>query len=167
VLDTSVTENALLPSGRLGGRGRFLVAGIISVVVLALLAVLAVGLQSDPQASVSPLLNHPAPVVTLNTLDGTRFSLARLRGRPIVLNFWASWCVGCKLEHPYLLHAWHIYQPDGVAMVGIVFSDSVGNARSFLREYGGGWPNLQDPNGSVAVKYGVSAVPETFFIDRR
>jgi len=95
VLDTSVTENALLPSGRLGGRGRFLVAGIISVVVLALLAVLAVGLQSDPQASVSPLLNHPAPVVTLNTLDGTRFSLARLRGRPIVLNFWASWCVGC------------------------------------------------------------------------
>ncbi|PZS01056.1 MAG: hypothetical protein DLM70_12725 [Chloroflexi bacterium] len=144
-----------------------MVAGLTSLCLLALLGLLVIGLQGDPRASVSPLLDHPAPAVTLKTLDGTWFSLTRLRGRPIVLNFWASWCVGCRLEHPYLLLAWHTYRPDGVAFAGIVFSDSVGNARSFLREHGGGWPNLQDPNGSAAVRYGVSAVPETFFIDRR
>lgn len=105
MVDTSVTEDTLLPHGRFGGRGRFLIAGMITVVMLALLALLAIGLQGDPQASVSPLLGHPAPAVTLKTLDGTQFSLAHLRGRPIVLNFWASWCVGCKLEHPYLLRA--------------------------------------------------------------
>lgn len=132
-----------------------------------LVALLALGFGHDPNAVASPLLNHRAPNVTLKTLDGKTLHLSALRGRPIVLNFWASWCLGCKLEHPYLVQAWQIYGPEGVAFVGVLFDDTVANARAFLRQRGGGWPTLQDPGQVTAIDYGVSAVPETFFIDRR
>jgi len=102
----------------------------------------------------------------LRTLNNASFSLDSLRQQPVVLNFWAPWCLGCKIEHPYLVRAWHAYRREGVAFVGIVYQDTASNARAFLREHGGGWLTLQDPDQRMAIDYGVYGVPETFFIDR-
>ncbi len=136
------------------------------VIAVPLIVLLALGFTRDPSTISSPLLRHRAPAIRLRTLDHRPFSLASLRGSPVVVNFWASWCVGCKIEHPYLVDAYRIYHPQGVLFVGIVYQDSVSNARAFLREHGGGWPNLQDPSENTAINYGVYGVPETFFIDR-
>jgi cytochrome c biogenesis protein CcmG/thiol:disulfide interchange protein DsbE len=132
-----------------------------------LLVLLAFGFARNPDVASSPLLHHQASAIHLRTLDNAPFSLASLRGKPVVLNFWASWCLGCKIEHPYLVQAWHAYRREGAAFVGIVYQDTASNARAFLRERGGGWLNLQDPDQRTAIDYGVYGVPETFFIDRR
>jgi len=136
------------------------------VIAIPLIALLAYGFGRDPSVIASPLLNKPAPAFTLRTLDGASLSLKQFRGKPVVLNFWASWCLACKVEHPYLVQAWQTYTPD-VGFVGIVYEDSAGNARAFMREYGGGWPDVLDPGQRTALDYGVYGVPETFFIDRR
>ncbi len=143
---------------------RALWAVVIAVPVVLLLAS---GFGRDPGAISSPLLKHRAPAFTLRTLDDQPFSFASLRGRPVVLNFWASWCVGCKLEHPYLVDAWRTHSPQGVAFVGVVYQDTRSDARAFMKEGGGGWPNLMDPGQKTAIDYGVYGIPETFFIDRK
>jgi cytochrome c biogenesis protein CcmG, thiol:disulfide interchange protein DsbE len=130
-----------------------------------LLALLAFGLRGNPSAVASPLLNKPAPNYTLQTLDGRPFSLAALRGRPIVLNFWASWCPSCRVEHAALRNAWRRYGTR-VQFAGVLFQDTPGSARTFMTQYGGEWPSLQDPDQDAAIGYGVAGPPETYFIDR-
>ncbi len=132
----------------------------------ALLVLLALGFARTPDAASSPLLHDQASAIHLHTLDNAPFSLDSLRGQPVVLNFWASWRVGCKIEHPYLVQAWHTYRRQGVAVVGIVYQDTPSNAQAFPREHGGGWLNPQDPDQRTAIDYGVYGGPETFFIDR-
>jgi cytochrome c biogenesis protein CcmG/thiol:disulfide interchange protein DsbE len=145
---------------------RLLPVLIVGCVAAALVVLLGFGFGQDPSAIASPLLNKPAPSFALRTLDGHPLSLVSLRGRPVVLNFWASWCVSCKDEHRYLLEAAKDYGPQGVAFVGVAFKDSTSDLRSFLHEYGGGWPTVQDPGQDTAINYGVAGPPETFFIDR-
>jgi cytochrome c biogenesis protein CcmG/thiol:disulfide interchange protein DsbE len=142
-------------------------AWIALLVVLPAVALFGWGLQHDPNAHASPLVGKPAPAFTLRSLDGKRVTLQSLRGRPVVLNFWASWCASCKAEHGYLLDAERTYSPLGVAVVGVLYQDTAGDARAFLRQYGADWPSLADPDGTTAVRYGVGMVPETYFIDRR
>ena len=137
------------------------------VIAVPVIALLAIGFQHNPNAVRSQLLGHPAPSFTLRTFDGKRISMAQLRGRPVVVNFWASWCQECKTEHPSLLRAWHVYGHRGVTFVGIAYQDGESAARSFLKKYGGGWMQLADPNQNTAINFGVSGVPETYFIDRR
>lgn len=140
--------------------------GIWAVAVAApLLALLAFGLRGNPSANASPLLNKPAPDFTLQTLDGRPFSLAARRGRPIVLNFWASWCPSCRVEHAALRSAWRRYRTT-VQFAGILFQDAPSSARTFMAQYGGKWPSLQDPDQGAAIGYGVAGPPETYFIDR-
>lgn len=136
------------------------------VIAVPLIALLASGFGRDPGAIASPLINKPAPNFTLRTLDGRSLALHDIRGKPVVLNFWASWCTACKLEHPYLVQAWETYSP-AVAFVGVVYEDSAANARAFMHTYGGGWPDVLDPGQQTAINYGVYGVPETFFIDRK
>ena len=136
-----------------------------AAVAIPLLALLAFGLGRDPNAAASPLLNRPAPTFTLRTLDDGAISLAALRGRPVVLNFWASWCPSCKAEHAALRDAWRQYRPK-IQFVGVLFQDSSDGARRYMAQYGGHWPSVQDPDQQVAIGYGVAGPPETFFIDR-
>lgn len=159
-------EGPLLTAGPSPGLSvkRALWAALIAIPIVLLLAS---GFSSNPHVMASPVINHPAPHFTLRTLDDTNLSLARFRGRPIVLNFWVSWCTSCKVEHPYLVAAWRRYAPQGVTFIGVVYNDSANNARAFMRQYGGGWADVMDPTGGTAIAYGVSGVPETFFIDRR
>ena len=145
-------------------RKRWIFAPLLAVPLLALLWT---GFGHDPNAIQSPLIGKPAPTFALHDLNNHPVSLASLRGRPVVLNFWASWCVECKGDHAALVDAWQRYRSTGVAFVGVSYQDSAGAARSFLRAHGGTWPDLRDPNQQTAIDYGVSGVPETFFIDRR
>ena len=115
-----------------------------------------------------PKIGGPAPAFSLRRLDtsGT-LALASLRGKPVVLNFWASWCVPCKGEAKMLEDAWRQYRSQGVVFVGIDWHDVKSDARRFLDHHGVTYPTVLDGSGSITDRYGVVGVPETYFIDRR
>ncbi len=142
-------------------RGLF---GLASVVPI--LGILTYGLTRDPNTIDSPLLGRSAPGFKLTSLDGQELSLADLTGKVVVVNFWASWCLACKQEHPYLVGAEQKYAKEDVQLLGIVYQDSRSNAERYTRQMGGSWPNLLDPGSRTSIAYGVFGVPETFFIDR-
>ncbi|MFL5799228.1 MAG: TlpA family protein disulfide reductase [Actinomycetota bacterium] len=109
-------------------------------------------------------MGRTAPNFDLRSLEGQRISLASLRGHPVVLNFWASWCLACRVEHPDLTAAWQRWGNRGVVFLGIIYQDTPQAAREFLSGLGGAWPSLIDPGGRFALDYGVYGVPETYFI---
>lgn len=135
-------------------------------VAVPLVWLLASGFGHDPNAVRDPVVGHRAPDFSLTSFDGRHVSLAALRGRPVVLNFWASWCLECKGEHAVLRRAWHVYGSQ-VTFLAVDYQDHKSDAKSFLRRYGGGWPELADPTQQTAISYGVYGVPETYFIDRQ
>ena len=137
------------------------------VAALGLLGSLAIGFTRDPGVVTSPLVGRPAPSFSLTSLDGATVSLVELRGQPLVVNFWASWCLPCRAEAPLLQRAAADYAGRGVEVLGIVYQDSAENARAFMREYGQTYPGLLDPDGRTALDYGVFGIPETYFIDQR
>jgi len=108
-----------------------------------------------------------APHFDLTRLDRPgKLSLASLRGKVVVLNFWASWCDPCKTESPRLEAAWQRFRAQGVVVVGVDAQDFSGDARSFMRRYGMTYPNVHDGPGNVLPKYGVTGFPETYFVAR-
>ncbi len=141
---------------------------VLSVGIAAgLIALLAYGFTRSPKDIPSPLIRQPAPDFTLALLDGGRLTLGELRGKVVVVNFWASWCYpACWNEAPRLQAAWERYREKGLAMVGVVYQDREQAAREFIRKHGKTYPNGMDLKSRVAIDYGVYGVPETFFIDR-
>jgi len=135
------------------------------VITAALVAVLFVGLGKDPGLIESPLIGKAAPafalrqVGTQNTVDITRF-----KGKPLVINFWATWCVPCWEEHPVLVATARNVQPN-VQFLGVVFQDEEGKILNFLAQRGSSYPTVVDEAGKTAIAYGVGGVPETFFLD--
>jgi cytochrome c biogenesis protein CcmG/thiol:disulfide interchange protein DsbE len=109
-----------------------------------------------------------APDFTLPRLDGKgTLQLSSLRGRTVVLNFWASWCLPCKKESGLLEEAARRYARDGVVVVGVDAQDFSGDARSFMRRHGLTYTAVRDGSGSTLGRYGVNGFPETWFLDRR
>ena len=110
------------------------------------------------------LRGQAAPPFELAQLNGAgKVSLASLRGKPVVLNFWASWCKPCAFEHPVLEWGAREYG-SRVHFIGMVFEDTEPEAKAFLAAHGGSFPQLFDPDSRVAVDYGAAGVPETYFI---
>jgi len=134
---------------------------------LPVVALLAYGLTRDANIVPSPLPGRPAPDFVRATLGGDSLRLSDLRGQVVVLNFWASWCIPCLQEHPLLVAADQRWRDQGLRIVGVVYQDTPTNARDWLRERGGAWPNILDPGSRLSIEYGLFGVPETFFIDRR
>lgn len=138
-------------------------AAAIPIIVL-----LAYGLTRDPNLIPSPLPGRPAPEFRLETISGgDSIALEDLRGRVVVLNFWASWCLACVDEHFYLVEAERRYRDQPVSLVGVVYNDSRENAARWMQRMGGSWPSVLDPGSRTAIDYGVYGVPETFFISRQ
>lgn len=109
-----------------------------------------------------------APAFTLDRLDaeGGRLSLADLRGKAVVVNFWASWCIPCRDEAPVLQKTYERYRDQGLVVLGIDVNDFKEDARSFMKRYGITYPVAYDGKGSTVGKWGVRGFPETFFVDR-
>jgi len=139
------------------------VAAVVPLVLIGVLAWLA--LSGRP--GVSPTaVGADAPDFTLVSTEGETIRLADLRGRPVVVNFWASWCVPCIEEFPLLRDAAERYADEDLAIVGIVYDDGPEAATAFMEEHGGTWPALVDPGSTVASDYAIFGPPETYFIGR-
>ncbi len=138
---------------------------IIGVVIVAVIVfVLFAGLGKDPQHIDSPLIGKPAPPFALKAVgSGETIDLDSLRGKPVVLNFWATWCGPCYEEHPTLVANARVLP--NVQFVGVVFNDTEDKIMRFLAERGTAYPTLLDGNGKTAIAYGVGGVPETYFIN--
>ncbi len=140
---------------------------LLPLTAVPVLALLAYGFTTDPRDIPSPLVGRPAAPFTLTGFDGTPVSLADLRGKVVVVNFWASWCVpACYDEAPVLERLWRTYRERGVVVVGVDIQDKDEAGRKFVRDMGLTFPNAPDPTGKVSVDYGVYGVPETFFVAR-
>jgi len=140
------------------------VLGAGLAVVVPLLAVLVLNLGRDPHSIRSPLVGRAAPAFSLAPVGGgAPVSLASLRGRPVVINFWATWCVPCFEEHAALTAAARTF--GDAQFLGVVYEDDEARTKAFLADRGSSYPALLDPDGRTAIAYGVFGVPETFFID--
>jgi len=122
----------------------------------------------DPKGVPSALLNKPVPDFSLPALDTSGLpglSAADIRGfgRPVLVNYWASWCVPCIIEHPQLMRM----KADGLPILGINYKDKPADAQKFLTDRGTPFTRLgRDEPGRVAIDWGVYGVPETYLIDR-
>ncbi len=141
---------------------KVLIVGLL--LITPLLVFLALSFRSDPRLIESPLIGKPAPSFTLTDLDGQVVGLEDLKGKPVVINFWATWCQPCIVEHPVLLAGARHYAGQ-VEFLGVIYQDKPELIRRFMRQRGAWGPALIDPEVEVAIAYGVYGAPETFFID--
>lgn len=169
-------------------RGRHILRGALSVLVAALAGLLvyallagAPGRPGAPAAGqVRPAPAFDLPVLRMRRLavspfpsrltaglaDG-RLDLAELRGVPVIVDVWASWCPSCREEAPVLERAWREdLRPRGVLLLGLDIKDVVQDARDFLRTFRIDYPNVRDVFGSVALRYGATSIPQMFLISR-
>ena len=112
-------------------------------------------------------VGNPAPDFHLPRIDGATVSLANLRGKPVVIVFWASWCSSCKEEAPRVNALAAEYERKGVRVLGINVKDSLAGAEVGVKEFGIKYPVARDPDASVARAYGVRGTPTVIFLDRR
>lgn len=139
---------------------------LLPVAALPILWLLYWALGRDTYVLPSPMAGLEAPAFQLVTFEGDTVHLADLRGRVVILNFWASWCVPCRQEHPVLVKTERTWDDSEVVLLGVVYQDSRANAERFIEQYGGEWTHVVDPSQRTAIDYGVYGVPETFFIGR-
>jgi cytochrome c biogenesis protein CcmG/thiol:disulfide interchange protein DsbE len=151
------------------GRLRLGAQVVAVAVVVALLGLLGWKLAQGDSEVTSELARGGSPVApsfTLERLDRSgELSLASLRGKTVVLNFWASWCGPCRDEMPLLQAGSKRWRGKNVVFVGVDAKDDRGYARAFLERYGVTYPNVYDGKGSLIGRYGVTGYPETYFID--
>lgn len=140
------------------------VLAVGALLAVPLIAFLALGLGNDPNQIDSPLVGKPAPDFALQDLNGRTWSLAELRGRPVVINFWATWCQPCVYEHPILVDSARRWQ-GRAAFLGVILHDTPEAVDAMVRQRGAWGPALVDPESRVALAYGVYGAPETFFVD--
>ncbi len=159
---------------------RILIFTVVSLINVGLLALLwsqlltpaqpNVATASNGPASSNPLVGHAAPNFTLSTLSGSAassISRTQYKGSPLMINFWASWCVPCQQEAPFLQSQWQRVREQGVVFLGVDFQDPKTNGLKFVHQYHITYANVIDGSGSTAINYGVTGTPETFFINRQ
>jgi cytochrome c biogenesis protein CcmG, thiol:disulfide interchange protein DsbE len=133
--------------------------------VAGLLALLVWQLEHQHHA---PTVGTVAPAFTLRRLQGPgKVALASYRGKPVVLNFWASWCEPCKGEAAVLERDWTSYRDRGVVFLGVDYHDLASDARRFVSAHSLTFPMVQDGSGKVTGDYGISQVPETYVLNRQ
>jgi cytochrome c biogenesis protein CcmG/thiol:disulfide interchange protein DsbE len=165
--DTEPAATLPTPPGRVW-RAR---AGVLLpvLVVLALLAFATLRHQQTLAigAALARGETPPVPDLTLPAFDGPPVSLRAYVGHPVILNFWASWCIPCRDEAPLLEGTWQEFQSQGLIVLGVDTQDLEAPARAFLKEFRITYPNVRDPDGSAGRWFGATGVPEPFFVDRQ
>jgi cytochrome c biogenesis protein CcmG, thiol:disulfide interchange protein DsbE len=142
-----------------------IVRGIIVVALLGLVVTLAFAFRRDPHDIRTGTVGKPAPALDLPRLDGSgRLDLADYKGKVVVVNFFASWCLPCTEENPALVHVYERYRTSDVVMIGVNYQETPANGLAYVQRMGMGWPTLADEDGRAALSYGVFGPPETFFI---
>ena len=139
---------------------------MLATTVPLLLAVVLVVVVAGGAGLLTPALRagDRAPDFALADLDGEPVRLADYVGRPVLLNFWASWCLPCVEEFPILAEALEVHADIGLAVIGIVYRDRSEAARAFGEQLGATWPLVMDPGERVARAYGVFGPPESWLI---
>lgn len=142
---------------------------VVMGTLAALVAMFTFGFTQDPKLVPSPLVGKPAPPFAVQQLNGTgQADLAVLRGTPVILNFWASWCVACR-DEAHVLQAAHLkyeQQEHRVRVIGIAIQDTPEQALAFAKRFGKTYfLALDNSKGEISISYGLYGVPETFFID--
>jgi cytochrome c biogenesis protein CcmG/thiol:disulfide interchange protein DsbE len=171
-----------LPSTRSSGhpdrprrrRGWLIIlAGVLTVGIIAGVLVAVLGDGSESGGTTRPAavsgtggdVGSPAPDFRLPALDGHGdVSLADYRGRPVIVNFWASWCHPCRQEFPLLKRALRDHRADRLAVIGVTYQDIASDSRSFVKQRDATWPQGVDDGGKVASAFGVRAIPQSFFV---
>jgi cytochrome c biogenesis protein CcmG/thiol:disulfide interchange protein DsbE len=158
--------------------GRLLILAVLVVVAVVLPAGAALLDRRDPATRLEPRTppssastaartyppGTPAPALRLPGLDGGRVDLAALRGRPVVVNFWATWCEPCVREFPLLRAAAAAHRADRLAVVGVLSGDRPAAARAFVRRLDATWPVGLDPDTTTAAAWGAVGLPHTWFV---
>ena len=162
-------REALFPNGRPSLRG-FIVTALVPAILLTLLVARILHANSEvtrtPAISANP---DAAPDFTINVWNGApgeKIHLAALKGKPVVLNFWGSWCVPCRAEAPVLSAAAKTYAAQGVVFIGIAFQTSTADGKAFIQQHAITYPCGPDPSGDILTSYGITGLPQTVLIDR-
>ena len=141
------------------------------VIIIGLLAVLGWGLVNS--TATRPEAGQTAPTFAMQFFNGyewegqTTADLNDMQGKVVVLNFWASWCVECRVEADLLEQAWQQYRDKGVVFLGIAYVDSEPKSLTYLQEFKITYPNAPDLRSVASDNYEITGVPETFFIDKQ
>lgn len=160
--DTGVDE---VTEGIPRRRTALVAAAVVGIVMLAFIGVLAMGDPGGGREEPSPLIGQAAPPVVGQTLDGESFDIDDHRGRWVLVNFFATWCAPCRVEHPELIRFDEAHATTGdVQVVSVAFQNDVEDITAFFDANGGEWPVLGAGVEPVAVAWGVTGIPESFLV---
>jgi cytochrome c biogenesis protein CcmG, thiol:disulfide interchange protein DsbE len=143
------------------------IAGAVALVLLAVVVVAARAKPATQRIGESPLVGHTAPSLRGDVISGPAETLDALRGKFVLVNFFATWCVPCRQEHPELVRFSQRHATDDVAVIQVVYGDRASTVKSFIAKHGGTWPVVDDPQGSIALDWGVRGLPESYLVDPR
>ncbi len=153
------TEATTLPRSRRFGIGQLIAFGV----VIGLMALFAMGIQIR---SAKPVEKGAAPDFAIPLFSGGTFTLSEQRGKVVVVNFWASWCIPCREEAPILENTWRKYKDRGVVFVGVAYVDTDTEAQKFIQEFNVTYPSGPDIGTETSRAYRIQGIPETYFVGK-